>query len=186
MVALRRQRHLVLVSRSADMRIAALSIALFCLGSVCASSLSYVSTRDPFAMEVLRAVDCTLQSPLSRVHQDPFESMKAEDNGISNDLPERVAALSSFAFTTHVDVVMVCCNSSLNFTCHAPCCAIRRLAQVCFSGDGNYGAIVTPSNLDRLFQAAVVEVTACRAPPTTSCLTFTRNHNHPNRISVDI
>ncbi len=55
MVAPRRQRHLVLTSRSADMRMAALGIALFCFGSVCASSLSYVSTRDPFAMEVRRA-----------------------------------------------------------------------------------------------------------------------------------
>lgn len=108
MVAPRRQRHLVLMSRSADMRMAALGIALFCFGSVCASSLSYVSTRDPFAMEVRRAVDCTPQLALSRVHQDPFESIKGDDNSISNDLPERVAALSSFAFTTHVDVVMVC------------------------------------------------------------------------------
>jgi hypothetical protein len=32
--------------------------------------------------------------------------------------------------------------------------------QVCFSGDGNYAATMSPSNLERLFQAAVVEVLA--------------------------
>lgn len=57
---------------------------------------------------------------------------------------------------------------------------------MCFSGDGNYGAIVTPSNLDRLFQAAVVEVTACRVPPTTSRLTLAQNPKHPNWIFVNI
>jgi hypothetical protein len=36
------------------------------------------------------------------------------------------------------------------------------LLQVCFSGDGNYAATVAPANLERLFQAAVVEVAALR------------------------
>jgi hypothetical protein len=33
--------------------------------------------------------------------------MKVGNPGISSDLADRIAALGSFAFTTHVDVVMV-------------------------------------------------------------------------------
>ena len=42
-------------------------------------------------------------------------SMKVDNDGISNDLPDRVTALGSFAFTTHVDVVMVCVCAFLHF-----------------------------------------------------------------------
>jgi hypothetical protein len=36
---------------------------------------------------------------------------------------------------------------------------IDKHRQVCFSGDGNYAARIRPADLDRMFQAAVVEVT---------------------------
>ncbi len=42
-------------------------------------------------------------------------SMKGDNDRISNDLPDRVAALGSFAFTTHVDVVMVCVSEFFAF-----------------------------------------------------------------------
>jgi hypothetical protein len=44
-----------------------------------------------------------------------------------------------------------CCRSHI---------AAAQSTQVCFSGDGNYGAVVSPENLEQLFQAAAVEVGA--------------------------
>jgi hypothetical protein len=82
------------------------------------------------------------------------------DNIISDELQDQIAALSSFAFTTHIDVVMVSACSILHHCINSSCydSLPLNLAQVCFSGDGNYAATITPANLERLFQAAVVEV----------------------------
>ena len=82
------------------------------------------------------------------------------DNIISDELQDQIAALSSFAFTTHIDVVMVNACHMLHHCINSSCydSLSLNLSQVCFSGDGNYAATITPANLERLFQAAVVEV----------------------------
>ena len=53
--------------------------------------------------------------------QDPFKYMKM-DSVISNDLQDHVAALNSFAFTTHIDVVMVYTPNTMRVQC--PCSVI--------------------------------------------------------------
>jgi hypothetical protein len=88
--------------------------ATACLASLCiffhissSISLTYIPTRDPFAMEVqvTRAVH---QASFLLIFQDPFASLISDlPSGLPDEVSDRVAALGSFTFTTNVDVVLV-------------------------------------------------------------------------------